>query len=107
MNNSRRKFTPGFKAKVALEALKEQLTLTELAQKFELHPNQIGLWKKQALQGFGHLFDNGKPPDSSHQDEQEKDELYRQIGQLKVENDWLKKKSEHLFGKNWKDGFDK
>jgi transposase len=107
MNNSRRKFTPGFKAKVTLEALKEQQTMAELAQKFELHPNQISLWKKQALHGFSHLFDHGNIPDSSPQLEKEKDELYKQIGQLKVENDWLKKKSEQLYGKNWKDGFGK
>jgi transposase len=89
---TRRNFGAAFKAKVALEALKEQQTLAELATKYELHPNQIVDWKKQLLRGAEQVFGNGKPATGTAQDDKEKDELYRQIGQLKVENDWLKKK---------------
>jgi len=88
----RKKFDAAFKAKVALEALKGQKTITELARIYEVHPNQIGQWKKQIQAELPKVF-NGK------RDREEKDqaelvgELYRQIGQLKVELDWLKKKS--------------
>ncbi|OMP74590.1 transposase [[Flexibacter] sp. ATCC 35208] len=108
MNKGRRKFNAAFKSKVAVEALKEQLTLAELAEKYDLHPTQITEWKKQLLSGSEQVFDQGKKADSEATDHQEeKDELYKQIGQLKVENDWLKKKSEQVFGKNWKDGYSK
>lgn len=88
----KKKFNPAFKAKVALEALKGQKTVAELARIYEVHPNQIGQWKKQIQAEMPKVF-NGK------RDREEKDqaelveELYRQIGQLKVELDWLKKKS--------------
>lgn len=104
---TRRHFGAAFKAKVALEALKEQQTLAELATKYELHPNQIVDWKKQLLNGAEQVFGNGKTSTMLPQESKEKDELYRQIGQLKVENDWLKKKSEQVFGKSFKDDFGK
>ncbi|WP_322518472.1 transposase [Chitinophaga sancti] len=108
MNKGRRKFNAAFKAKVAIEALKEQLTLAELAEKYDIHPTQITELKKQLLSGSEDVFDQGKKAGSDASDHQEeKDELYKQIGQLKVEVDWLKKKSEQAFGKNWKDGFSK
>lgn len=108
MNKGRRKFNAAFKAKVAVEALKEQLTLAELAEKYDLHPTQITEWKKQLLSGSEQVFDQGKKAGSEVSEQQEeKDELYKQIGQLKVENDWLKKKSDQVFGKNWKNGFNK
>ena len=97
---TRRNFSPEFKAKVAIEALKEQQTLSELATKYEIHPTQITDWKKQLLGGSSTLFEGGKsvvPPEN----DPEKDELYKVVGQLKIENDWLKKKSEQLFGKGW------
>lgn len=104
---TRRNFSPDFKAKVALEALKEQHTLSELAAKFNLHPNQISEWKKQLLASSSSVFDGGKQPDDSPDWESEKDELYKAVGQLKMENDWLKKKSDQLFGKGWQDGVGK
>ena len=99
MKTERRKYTPGFKAKVALEALKEQQTLSALSTRYELHPHQITAWKKQLLDGSEQLFSSGKLLPDKEEQEKERDELYKQIGQLKVENDWLKKKSEQLYFK--------
>ncbi len=88
----RKKFSPAFKAKVAMEAMKGQKTVAELARQYEVHPNQIGQWKKKMLEEMPGIF-KGKR-DREKQDQKELvEELYRQIGQLKVELDWLKKKS--------------
>lgn len=86
---SRRKFTSKFKTKVVLEALKERSSLAELAQKYDLHPQQISTWKRDFLSGAESVFDNGKSSKKSEAD-QEKDRLLKTIGQLKVENDFLK-----------------
>ncbi len=86
---SRRKFTAEFKARVALEAIKEQSTLAELAVKYEIHPNQITEWKKTFLANATLTFTE-KLPEKKHEEEVRR--LYEQIGQLKVENDFLKKK---------------
>lgn len=93
MARKRRSFTPSFKAKIALEALKEVKTISEIAQKHQLHPTQINLWKKQLLDGAENVFVDGraKPPVSAS-DEPEAAELYEQIGRLKVQLEWLKKK---------------
>lgn len=104
---ARRNFSADFKAKVAVEALKEQQTLSELAAKYQLHPHQITDWKKQLLSGSATVFDSPKAGGSPPAEDTEKDELYKAVGQLKMENDWLKKKSEQLFGKGWQDGFNK
>ena len=84
----RRKFTSKFKTKDVLEALKERSTIAELAQKFELHPNQINTWKKEFLNGAEDVFDS--PSSVKSEEDQEKDRLLKTIGQLKVENDFLK-----------------
>lgn len=86
---SRRKFTSKFKTKVVLEALKDRLSLAELAQKYELHPQQISTWKREFLAEAESVFDKGKSSKKSEA-EQEKDRLLKTIGQLKVENDFLK-----------------
>ena len=86
----RRKFSSEFKAKVVLEALRERETIESLAKRYELHPNQISAWKKEAIANLSQLF--GKGSDRPHDSEAESQKLYAQIGQLKVENDWLKKK---------------
>ena len=91
----RRKFTNEFKAKVAIEAIKGQRTVNELAQEFEVHPNQIAVWKKQLLESASEVFRRGKDPDTEKKAE-ECERLYRKVGQLQVENDWLKKKTGHL-----------
>jgi len=88
----KKKFNPAFKAKVALEALKGQKTIAELARIYEVHPNQIGQWKKQIQAEMPKIF-NGKRDREEKDREELVEELYRQIGQLKVELDWLKKKS--------------
>jgi len=104
---TRRNFNPDFKAKVAIEALKEQHTLSELASKYNLHPNQISDWKKQILASSASVFEGSRKPDEPSGSQQEMDDLYKAIGQLKMENDWLKKKSDQLFGKGWQDGIGK
>ena len=87
---SRRKFSSDFKAKVVLEALRERHTIEELARKYELHPTQINLWKKEAMNKLSLVF--GKNEEGEQQSEEQVEKLYAQIGQLKVENDFLKKK---------------
>ena len=86
---SRRKFSSDFKAKVVLEAFKERSTIEQLARKYELHPTQINLWKKEATTRLSQVF-GGKEEGGENEVQTEK--LYAQIGQLKVENDFLKKK---------------
>ena len=88
----RRRFDDAFKAKVALEALKEEKTLQELAEEYEVHPNQIAQWKKQLFDCLPEVFSRKRRHEQQDQ-EALTSELYQQIGQLKVELDWLKKKS--------------
>ena len=92
MANMRTKRTSEFKAKVALAAIRGDQTITELASLYKVHPNQITTWKRQAQEQLASAFDSKKAK-SQKADEALKEELYRQIGQLKVELDWLKKKS--------------
>jgi transposase len=90
---NRRKFSADFKAKVVLDALKERSTIEELAKKYEVHPNQIHTWKKEFLNNASLVFTSSerKQEDKKLQDD-EREKLYAQIGQQKVEIDWLKKK---------------
>jgi len=93
MARKRRSFSPSLKAKVALEAIKGHRTISELAQKHKLHATQINLWKKQLLDGAEAVFENGSSkPKKSSSDEPQSAELYEQIGRLKVQLEWLKKK---------------
>ena len=90
---SRRKFSADFKAKVVIEALKERNTIEQIAKKYELHPNQITLWKKEFLNKASNIFASEEDYSSDKkQQEALLDKLYSQIGQQKVEIDWLKKK---------------
>jgi transposase len=88
----RKSFSSEFMAKVALAAIKEDATLTELSSKYEVHRTQIANWRKQLLDGIEEIF-KGKRDKSKKENEDLIQELYCQIGQLKVENEWLKKKS--------------
>jgi transposase len=92
---TRRKFSPGFKAKLALEAVKNQQTLAELAKKFDVNPVMISKWKAEFLENMAAAFEKSGSPDKEEVDTQE---LYAQIGQLKVENEFLKKSFKRLGG---------
>ena len=94
MKNKRRNYSAAFKAKVAVAAAKGDKTIAELASEFEVHPTQIAQWKKQLLESTTEIFSRGRQREKANQDELTS-ELYRQIGQLKGELDWLKKKSGH------------
>lgn len=91
----RKKFSKEFKAKVAVEALKGQRTVNELAQEFGVHVSQINRWKKELLESAPEVFGQNKEREAKRM-EMEKDQLYRKVGQLQVEIDWLKKKFGHL-----------
>jgi transposase len=84
----RRSYSADFKAKVALEALKEQHTLQQLAQKYEVHPNQISSWKQEFLQNSASVFTKGRRKEEAV----DTAKLYEEIGRLKVEVDFLKKR---------------
>lgn len=88
---SRRKFSSEFKSKVCLEALKERQTIEALAKKYDLHPNQINTWKKEFIQKSVDVFDREGGRETTNHD-QLIQALYAQIGELKVANDFLKKK---------------
>lgn len=90
MSNKRKRYSPEFKAKVALAALKNEETVSELSARFQVHPTMINNWKRALLDSAPDIFDKGHR--SRKQNQEQVDELYRQIGQLKVENDFLSKK---------------
>ena len=92
MMDHRKRYDGTFKARVVLESLKNEKTIAELASEHHVHPNQIAQWRKQALENLPALFSSKQAKDEKAQEE-ERDELLKQIGQLKVEVDWLKKKS--------------
>jgi len=91
----RKRFEAGFKARVALEAFRGEKTLSELSAEYGVHPNQIGKWKKDLLKGATEIFRSVRKGKEGPQREM-LDKLYRNIGELKVENDWLKKKLDLL-----------
>ena len=95
MKRQRKHHSPGFKAKVALEAVRGERTLNELAGQFELHPTQVVQWKKRLVEGATGLF-SGRAERDAVEESALRDRLYQEIGQLKVELDWLKKKHELL-----------
>lgn len=92
MTTQRKQYSAEFKAKVALEAIKGNKTINEIASHYEVHPNQITQWKKQVLDEVPQIFSNRRAQAQKDQAELTAS-LYQQIGQLQVELDWLKKKS--------------
>jgi transposase-like protein len=91
----RKLFSAAFKAKVALAAIKEVETISHLASKHGVHPTQIHQWKKQLLEGVEGVFSAGSSAKRSTNDEEgSTSELYEQIGRLKMQLEWLKKKAE-------------
>lgn len=94
----RKKFSKAFKAKVAIEALKGQRPVNEIAREFSVHPSQINRWKKELLESAPDLFSRNKDQETK-QLEIERDQLYRKVGQLQIEVDWLKKKTGHEDGR--------
>lgn len=87
----RKRFSKEFRAQVALAALKGDKTMSELASEFEVHPTQVSAWRKELKERAMEVF--GTPRDKSGVDKDQLiEELYKNLGQMKVENDWLKKK---------------
>jgi putative transposase len=91
MKKGRRNHSAAFKARVALEAIRGVKSTSELSSEFEVHPAQIAKWKKQALEELPGIFAGRREKDAGDE-EQLRDQLYQEIGRLKVELDWLKKK---------------
>ncbi len=89
---SRRKFSAEFKAKIVIEALKEKYTIEEIARKHELHPNQITIWKKEFLSKAASVFEGEREPMLKKERDEELEKAYAKIGQIQIENDFLKKK---------------
>lgn len=93
---AKKSFTSAFKSKVAIEALKGHKTVNELASEFDIHPTQVNNWKRQLIEMSKSAFNDKQQRKTQKQEEEERDRLYTQIGKLKVEVDWLKKKTGHL-----------
>jgi len=93
---TRKAFTSEFKLKVAIEAIKAHRTINEISSEFDIHPSQVNTWKKQLIEGGKMAFNSKKQQKASQSLEDERERLYAQIGKLKVEVDWLKKKTGHL-----------
>ena len=91
----RKRYKKILKAQITLDAIKDQKTIAELASEYGVHANQISLWKKQLLDAAPTAFSNGKDKDAE-QKEVERDHLYKKVGQLQIEVDWLKKKTGYL-----------
>lgn len=98
MVNMYRQHDASFKAKVALEAVKGEKTLAQISSEFKVHPNQIRQWRNHLLEMLPDVFSNRRKTQEKEREELEA-ELYRQIGQLKVEVEWLKKKSQSLLSR--------
>ncbi len=97
MSQKRKQYSPAFKAKVALEGVRGEKTVSELASQYEVHPTMINNCRFQLLEGASSLFEKGSGNRPSRDSQQEQiDELYRQIGQLKVERDFLANRSAQL-----------
>jgi len=92
MNNIRRNHPPAFKAQVVLALLKEEATINEIASKFSIHPTQATKWRAKVIDNLSHLFDDKLVGDQIKEKDHIIDDLFREVGQLKMELEWLKKK---------------
>ena len=92
MSGHRRQHEAAFKARVAIEAIKGQRTVNEIASTYQIHPNQVTEWKKQALRQLAEVFSSGRAR-AEMEEEGLRNQLYQEIGRLKIELEWLKKKS--------------
>ncbi len=88
----RKKIAPAIKAKAALEALKGELTIAEIAAKFQVHPNMVTGWKRELLNNAAGIFDHAKERRAAAEVQEKIDNLHKSIGEITMENDWLKKK---------------
>jgi len=96
----RKSYDKTFKAKVALDAIKETSTLQELARKYDVHPNQISQWKQHLLEGVDEIFERAnKKAREDRESDKEREQLLQVVGEMKIENDFLKKKYRQLYGK--------
>ena len=96
----RKSYDKTFKAKVALDAIKETSTLQELARKYDVHPNQISQWKQHLLEGVDEIFERAnKKTREDRESDKEREQLLQVVGEMKIENDFLKKKYRQLYGK--------
>ena len=93
MKSKRKKHSGAFKAKVAIEALQERESLSELAKKYQVHPNMITRWKREFLERAPEVFET---PSSDKQEEKDIEKLYAKIGQLEMEREFLKKNLKKL-----------
>ena len=97
MSNKRKQYSAQFKAKVALEAAREAKTTSQLSSQYDIHPTVINNWKRQLLSEASSLFEADRKSDKKAKDQQAQiDELYRQIGKLTVERNFLESRSEQL-----------
>jgi len=94
MGKKRKSYSPQFKAKVALAAVRQEKTLSQLSSQFKVHPVAIAKWKSRLLDQAADVFIDGRT--QKHNDDPGVEELYQEIGRLKVELDWVKKKSQTL-----------
>ena len=92
----RKNYSNAFKAKVAIEMIREHDTVAEIASKYQAHRALVTRWKKEAIEGLPDVFSTAKQTKARNNEQQLIDELYKQVGQLKVENDWLKKKVDSI-----------
>ncbi len=96
MKAKRKRYDSEFKARVALEALKGERTIQQIAKEYEVHPVQVSEWKKRMAQGASEVFEGGGKKSAESNFDRERDNLHRKIGQLSIELDWLQKKSKQL-----------
>lgn len=97
MRSMRKKINAVLKAKVAVEAIRGAKTVSEIAGQYDVHPNQVAVWRKAVLEAIPDIFSRRRSREAADSEEIQA-ELYRQIGQLKVEVNWLKKKAAQLHG---------